>query len=76
MVSVAAAALICLTAALPALAQSGSSTGSKKNEPPVAPIATSTRSGDTPLMTILLVGVLAVAVVAVTFLPSKRGHQD
>lgn len=54
-----------------ALAQS---TASK--EPPQAPIATIGKSSDANFVTILLVLVLAIAIVAVNFIPSKRGHQD
>ena len=72
---IAPALLAALLTCNAALAQSSGS-GAKKNDPPVAPIASITRSGDSSIMTMLFVGVLAIAVVAITFLPSKRGHQD
>ena len=55
-----------------ALAQSNPAS----KDPPAAPIATIGRSSEGSLVTILLVLLLALAVIGVNFIPSKRGHQD
>lgn len=69
--TIALAMMLCMTlCASTALAQA------PKKEAPTAPIATTTRTGDSDWVTMLLVGVLAVAMVGVNFIPSKRGHQD
>lgn len=72
----AAAVLIALAAPLASVALAQSSSGAKKNEPLVAPIAQTRGSGDAQVLIQLTAMVLGFAILAINFLPSKRGHQD
>ncbi len=68
-----AAAAVLMAVALPALAQTATS---KKSEPLAAPIAQTRGSPDSQILIQGCAMLLGFAILAINFLPSKRGHQD
>jgi hypothetical protein len=64
-------ALAVLVPALSALAQTA-----EKKDALTPPTATVTRASEGSLITMALVIILGMLVVAVSFFPSKRGHND